>query len=461
MSIGELRIGSLASTSYCDAKGLLLIAKGVMITPTLVEKLRRHGVETLHVGLAPSSAVGTASASETGSDRRTVPLPKVGEDRRPPQKPRRAAGAKIPPTEANPRVERRSPPRAASSSDQRSGGVGDLQGSTPSESETQGAVSFELQPALRCYSPQKIQRLARLHLRSLETVDRIAQTLVEGRPAELQATDPVIDGYTKELADDPDPVIAGALLYEANLDLATRCLQFSTLALAVGLRMEISSHSLRELGRAALIHDWGLFELPPDRRFPHHKMTDAMRQEYQQHPLVAEAMMQSIRGSTFTLAVLVAQVHELMNGTGFPRRIRGDAIHPLSRVLCVIDTYLTLTSPPQGHPRIVPCDAIAFLLNGVKTRQYAPTAVASLLETVTLYPIGSLVELSDATRARVVRSNGRDYGYPIVERIDDPGAMINLKEHSLFVTRPVLLPEQNEVRLPDAYTDLSSSLRQP
>ncbi len=298
--------------------------------------------------------------------------------------------------------------------------------------------------------------MSRLHARSLETVERITEGLVEGRVAGLEETDPIIDGYLHELADDPDPVVASAMLYDANLDVAKRCLRFSMLSLAVGLRMELSSSALRELGRAALIHDWGLFELPPDRRFPHQKMNDRMRHEYQQHPIVAEGMMQSIRGSTFTLAVLVTQVHELMNGTGFPRRISGSAIHPMARVLCVIDTFLTLTSPPAGHPRIVPCDAVAFLLHGVKQGHYAPTGVSSLLETLTLYPIGSLVNLSDATQARVVRSNGCDYGHPIVERIDDPGELINLKEHRLFVSQPLLSAEQNEVRLPNTYTDLSS-----
>ena len=457
VSIGELTIGSQASTSYFDAKGLLLIAKGVVITDVLVEKLRRHGVETLHIEVDPAADLRGATdrpgrVSESSSFRPAT------------QKPRRVGSVKFPPPGQRP--DQKAPKQQAPKQQAPSQREPDRQGNAEKTSDgnrpedpPSRSPRLDLQPALRGYSPQKIARIGRLHRRSLEAVDRIAEGLTAGRSPRIQETGPILDGYLKELAEDPDPVVATALLYDANLDLAKRCLQFSTLSLAVGMQMELASPSLRELGRAALIHDWGLFELPVDRRFPHQKMTEAMRLDYQRHPIVAESMMQSIPGSTFTLAMLVSQVHELMNGTGFPRRIGAAAIHPLARVLSAIDTYLTLTSPPEGHPRIVPCDAVAYLLNGVKLGQYAPTAVSALLETVTLYPIGSLVELSDATRARVLRGNGRDYGYPVVERLDDPGILVDLKKQSLYVTRPVLIPDYHEVRLPHSYTDLSSLQR--
>jgi HD-GYP domain-containing protein (c-di-GMP phosphodiesterase class II) len=427
VSIGELKIGSEASTSYYDGNGVLLIAQGVLITATLVEKLRRHGVETLHVGVAPRSKSERDGRSEI-----------EGEERQPPRtKPRRRPTP--PPSSTD---EARDPADAAKPTDQSPGRDG----------------SSDLQPALRSYPPEKIARLGRLQSMSVATVERLIDTVTGNQVASLQETDPVVEGYIQELVEDADPVIASTLAYEANLDLAKRCVQLSTLSMAVALRTDVAAGALREVGRAALVHDWGLFELPSDRRFPHQKMDEPMRRDYEQHPIIAEAMMHSLRGSTFTVAVLVAQVHELMNGTGFPRRLSGDAIHPLARILSVADAYLTLTSPPRGHPRIVPCDAIAFLLNGVSKGQYAPAAVTGLLEAVTLYPLGSVIELSDASKARVVRTNGTDYGYPIVELLSEPGSLIDLKQSELFVTRPVPSPEANEVRLPETYTDLASSL---
>ena len=437
VSIGELVIGSRASSHYYDSRGVLLIAGGVEITPGLVEKLRRHGVEMLYTAEPQAETRGSVA----------VRVPSEGRPRAPRPDPPRSNAPR--PGQPKPREAKRSlrvdavAEAGAGFARQRVAG-----GSGPPWADSR--------PSLRSYPRHKVERLEKLYHRSLETVDRLIDGLIAGQTPPIREADPVIDAYLKELADDADVVVAGSLQYEANLDLAQRCLQFSTLSLAVGTRTELAPSQLRELGRAALVHDWGLFQLPPEARFPHQAMSDEQREAYQRHPLRAETIIRSIRDASFSLAVLVAQVHETMNGSGFPRRLQGNDIHPLARLLGVIDTYLMLTAPPPGHPRIVPCDAVAFLLQGVRSGQYAPTAVSALLETVTLYPIGSLIELSDASQARVVRTNGRDYGYPIVERIDDPGEWVDLKRDSLFVTRPVLVPEYNEVRLPEAFTDLSS-----
>lgn len=445
VSIGELVIGSRASSPYYDSRGVLLIAGGVEITPGLVEKLRRHGVEMLYTDEPRPSATGKVAVRVPSEDRtRSV----------------RPASARPDPTGSG-----QPKPQGAERS-LREGAERSLRVDAVAEAGTRFVPRraagrrtepwADSRPSLRSYPRHKVERLEKLYHRCLETVDRLIDGLIAGQTPPIRETDPVIDAYLKELADDADVVVAGSLLYEANLDLAQRCLQFSTLSLAVGTRTDLAPSQLRELGRAALVHDWGLFELPPESRFPHQAMTDEQRGVYQRHPLRAETMIQSIRDASFSLAVLVAQVHETMNGGGFPRRLRGNEIHPLARLLGVIDTYLMLTAPPPGHRRVVPCDAVAFLLQGVRSGQYAPTAVSALLETVTLYPIGSLVELSDTSQARVVRTNGRDYGYPIVERIDAPGEWVDLKRDSLFVTRPVLVPEYNEVRLPETFTDLSS-----
>jgi HD-GYP domain-containing protein (c-di-GMP phosphodiesterase class II) len=158
------------------------------------------------------------------------------------------------------------------------------------------------------------------------------------------------------------------------------------------------------------------------------------------------------------LKLFVSQVHELMDGSGYPRRLTANGLHPCSRVLCVADAYLTMTSPPKGCPRIVPCDAVAYLIYGASQGKYSPKAVTGLLQAVTLYPLGSIVELSDTTKARVIRANGKDYGYPIVESLAETSRVINLKQSGLFVTRPIPSSEFHEVRLPETYKELNEAI---
>lgn len=304
------------------------------------------------------------------------------------------------------------------------------------------------------YAPSRVQRLQERFHACEQLIDQLSGALRQGETIYGRELEEHVDAYTEELLEDPDAVIASALQYQSDLTLARRCVQLSLLGMAMAIVQKRQPREVQELGTAALMHDWSLFSLVPEARFPHFRMSEPLRQAYTRHPLASEALLFNVRGTTAVQRCCVAQVHELLNGTGFPRGVSGREIHPLARILSVADGFLTLTSPPNGFVRILPCDAVAYLIAGASKGRYAPAAVTALLEAVTLYPIGSILELNDATLVRVIRSNGSDFGYPVVQLLSEPQEVIDLRASELFVTRPV--SEHDEARLPDAYKELNS-----
>lgn len=310
------------------------------------------------------------------------------------------------------------------------------------------------------YDAARVQRIRKQFVAGERAVTRLCESFRRNRHTDLREVEPHVDNYINELADDPDPILGNALRYQADLDLAQRCVRFSVLSLAIARQMDISEEEVRAVGSTALVHDWGLFEMPHDSRFPHQINDESTRTEYLRHPITAAEMLGHVEGVSPWVMMYVAQVHELLDGTGFPRGLTASEIQVGSRILGVADAYLTMTCPPDDSPRIVPCDAIAYLISGASQSRYSAAAVTGLLKSVTLYPIGSIVELNDTSLARVIRSNGNDYGYPIVETLTGLTRVINLKEAEMFVTRPVTSASFNEVRLPESYTELSQALSQ-
>jgi HD-GYP domain-containing protein (c-di-GMP phosphodiesterase class II) len=150
-----------------------------------------------------------------------------------------------------------------------------------------------------------------------------------------------------------------------------------------------------------------------------------------------------------TLKLVAGQVHEQIDGTGYPRGIPLERIHPQSRVLNLADAYLSLTEPLAGRPSIVPYDAMALLLHHVSLGRFDATVMRGLLQSVSLFPLGSWVELSDLTPARVLRSTHEHYDRPIVEVLDGGSIqIIDLTRSDRFVTRPLLDPNHNQIRVP-------------
>ncbi len=324
------------------------------------------------------------------------------------------------------------------------------------ETDASAGDSGRLQP----YSAERVEQLERKFATCQLVVGKLVDSLRNGETIDADEASQEIDGYAQELTNDPDPVVAGALAYQPDLTLEKRCVQLSVLCMAIAIAQKLSPAEVHDLGMAALMHDWSLFDAPPEARFVRSDMSEDERYQFSKHPHASEMLLSKVRGSTEVQRIIVAQVHELLDGSGYPLGISGRKIHPLSRVAGVAEGFLTLTSPPPRAARVIPCDAIAFLIAAASKGRYAPASVSALLEATTLFPLGSILELSDTTQVRVIRTNPGNYGYPIVQVVSNPGAIIDLSKSDLFITRPVASTKFDEIRLPDAYKELNSSSRQ-
>lgn len=90
-------------------------------------------------------------------------------------------------------------------------------------------------------------------------------------------------------------------------------------------------------------------------------------------------------------------------------------MHPLSRIAAVADCYVAMISPRLYRRAHTPYRTIEYMLHETRKGRFDQASMRALLSVVSLFPIGSLVELSDGRIARVIRANRDDYVRPIVE----------------------------------------------
>jgi hypothetical protein len=107
-------------------------------------------------------------------------------------------------------------------------------------------------------------------------------------------------------------------------------------------------------------------------------------------------------------------MHERCNGSGYPRGRTAKQIHELAKVAAVADVFLALCSTRPHRPALMPYYALERMLHGVKDGLFDAVVVRALLKTVSLFPVGSFVRISDGRIGKVLRSNGEDYARPVV-----------------------------------------------
>ena len=94
---------------------------------------------------------------------------------------------------------------------------------------------------------------------------------------------------------------------------------------------------------AALLHDIGKFILPDHILVASTKLTEEDWQTIRMHPYQGARVVREVEGYG-PVADIICCHHERVDGKGYPRRIAGDDIPLISRMISIADTYDVMTS---------------------------------------------------------------------------------------------------------------------
>lgn len=219
------------------------------------------------------------------------------------------------------------------------------------------------------------------------------------------------------------------------------------LATAIATTMGLDKESVAELATGCLLHDAGMLGIGI-KDFGSPTILDASKYgAIAEHTItVCDLLNQNIDRLPIASRMVVYQMHERCNGTGYPRGRHTDKIHPLARIAGVADVYIALVSERPHRPGMVPYYAIEKIIKDASQGRFDKKVIRSLLQTVSLFPIGSDVELNDGRVGMVVRTNQKQYTQPVIS-IPDRGTLseattIDLSQQSdLRVLRPFIQPD--------------------
>ncbi len=138
------------------------------------------------------------------------------------------------------------------------------------------------------------------------------------------------------------------------------CDRVCTIAVGMARVLGFTEPEVRELRRAALLHDIGkisISNLILDKPGP---LTEDERMRFQSHPLLTEQILGRVP-SFGRLAALASAHHERLDGHGYPRGLAGEELTRSMRVLAVADVYEALISDRPYRAAFSPRDALELM----------------------------------------------------------------------------------------------------
>lgn len=170
-----------------------------------------------------------------------------------------------------------------------------------------------------------------------------------------------IEAATSILEDTIDFAAKDPTIFQQLLDLQSHSDHLFAHSLAVSLYASlvakkhgwVSDSTLTKICLGGLLHDIGKKELSKELLSKSRKeLTAAEIREIESHCARGRDILLDIQGIPEDVALIALHHHETKSGTGYPRRLKGEQINSLARLVYVVDKFVTYILPanPEEKP---------------------------------------------------------------------------------------------------------------
>ncbi|WP_424769021.1 HD-GYP domain-containing protein [Paenibacillus sp. sgz302251] len=169
-----------------------------------------------------------------------------------------------------------------------------------------------------------------------------SKALIDGRINEdevISVIEPLLSNFQLER-----DVVSMLLLLNTKDDYTYQhSVQVGMLAYYLASWVGYSDEEALQIGKAGFLHDIGKCKITDHVLNKPGKLTDAEYEEIKKHTIFGH----EILSNSFIepeLSIGALQHHERVDGSGYPHGLKGDAIHPISKIISVVDIYSAMIS---------------------------------------------------------------------------------------------------------------------
>jgi putative nucleotidyltransferase with HDIG domain len=250
---------------------------------------------------------------------------------------------------------------------------------------------------------------------SLDKTKSLLNTLANGDTVSMESIRYIVSLLVHSFLMDRDFLLNLSTVKCAKGDyIYHHSLNVSILAINIAASYGFNEQQVLEIGMGSLLHDVGMLLIPEEIRFKKERVTEEEWYEVQKHPILGLHILEKIERLPAVISIAAYQTHERENGKGYPKQRSSRLIHPFAKITAVADVFEALSSPRSYRGANIPYKAMELIIKMTRQGFLSGEYVKSLLEYSSLFPVGSLVELSNGCIAKVIRSNGTSFAKPAV-----------------------------------------------
>lgn len=251
---------------------------------------------------------------------------------------------------------------------------------------------------------EELPRAREIHKEAAELVSNIMAEIRAGKVVSLDAVEGVVKEMVGSILRNPDAFMWLTRLKDKDSYTYGHAIDACTLATAFGRQLGFPKERLQRLAMSAMLFDVGKMRLPEGLLRKPGALTERERMLLRKHVEFGVAALSKAQGVDKETLEAVWTHHERFNGKGYPRGLVGKNIPLFGRITAIVDCYDAICSQRPYSDPISPHEAILKLYEW-RGHDFQEDLVEHFIQSLGVYPAGTLVELSSGEVAVVIAQN--------------------------------------------------------
>ncbi|MGA2613881.1 MAG: HD-GYP domain-containing protein [Spirochaetia bacterium] len=257
------------------------------------------------------------------------------------------------------------------------------------------------------------------YLRAIDEYEHISTAVAQGEEIDRTRIDSMVNLLLERIKEGKNEMIQLIFMTgKIERKIAAGVINVTILSTIMGMVLKFTSHRLIQLATGALLHDIGMVKVPKAILQKKEKLSLEELNQIRTHPIHSYRVISKELKYPEEIGVIALQHHEKWDGQGYPRKLHGEDINIFARIVAVADAYVAMINNRPHRNSMIGYSAMKNVLND-NGRHFDPKILKVFLESMGIYPIGSIVQLNNSAIGRVVETHSEAPLRPAVELIID------------------------------------------
>ncbi|MFQ3229205.1 HD-GYP domain-containing protein [Reinekea sp.] len=242
----------------------------------------------------------------------------------------------------------------------------------------------------------------------------ILEDIKNGKGIDAQAVDATTDDLIHSLNENENALACLSFIRTKDEYLLEHSVNVGILLGIFCRARRIEPDVMRQVVAGGILHDIGKILVPNEILNKPGKLSGAEWEEMKRHVTYGEQILDVTAGLSDITRSICRQHHERLDGSGYPRNLPAKEITEFGRMSAICDVYDAVTADRVYHTGMAPNDALRKLVEW-SIFHLDKELVYDFIRSLSVYPVGTLVELSNGRAGVVLEANRRSPKHPVIK----------------------------------------------